>query len=84
MVSTDCKLRFLVYQSRCSKMAKSWNEEAAALAALQEWQTVVSTNTVGAALGELKVWLNLPQNLLDLVHIHHIRTVIRRLSERCR
>ena len=62
------------------------SEEAGVLAALQEWQVLVCTNDVVAALGELdklKVWLNLPQNLSDVVPIHHIRTVVERLSARC-
>ena len=60
-------------------------DELAILTALREWQTIVATSDVIQSLGELdnlKVWQNLPQNLSDVVPIHHIRSVVRRLSER--
>jgi len=61
-------------------------EEVAVLEVLREWQAAACTKDVVAALAELdkmQLWLNLPQNLSDMVPIHRIRSVVRKLSERC-
>jgi hypothetical protein len=68
------------------KLELSSQEEIAILEVLREWYAEVATGAAVASLAELdamKMWSNLPQNLVDVVPIFYIRSVIRRLSERC-
>lgn len=60
-------------------------EELGVLAALQEWLATVSANDVVDAMAELdkkKSWLNLADNLSEVVPIYYIRSVVQRLSQR--
>jgi hypothetical protein len=61
-------------------------EECMVLSALQKWLTSVSTPDAVRALMELeklKLWLNLPERLSEVVPILYVRSIVQRLGARC-
>jgi hypothetical protein len=60
-------------------------EEVAVLTVLQDWLAATATQEALAALSELEaiaLWLNLPERLLEVVPLYHVRTVIQRMEKR--